>query len=377
MSAPTYTVFTTDVLTGRRLCESLPISIEQFAWSINGPGTFSGTGSFAARPDLLDYLECRKNALWVDRDGRLVWGGILYEIDNDVTARTAKIGASGFLSHLDRCPIETTLTYAGTEQLTIATSLIDYAQSGLNQDVGLTYSVPSPPSGVTRDRTYNWFDDKMVLPALTDLAQVEQGFEFVEDYAYGPDGVTPVPLVVFGYPTVGRAATRLLWTYDDSYPEGSAGNIVTYSWPFNGSASANRVIEEGAGEGDAMITYTLADTEEITAGYPRHTAIVSRKDITEIDTLVEHAVVDLVGVLGDRVVPTFTVRANNAPELGEWMLGDVARFRLTSCVHRSPDGITPGYDGALRIVAATVNPQASSATGAGQEEQVVLTMNGM
>lgn len=376
MSNPVYTVFVTDILTGRRLCESLPIAIDQFTWSINAPGTFSGTGSFAAQPDLMAYLVRRKHALWVDRDGRLVWGGILYEVDPDITSRTARIGASGFLSYFDRTPIETTLAYVATDQLTIATSLIDYAQSGFNQNVRVTYTVPTS-SGVLRDRTYNWWDNKYVGSALVDLAQVDGGFEFIEGYNYGPDGVTPVPVIVIGYPTVGRSSTKLLWTYNDSYPGGAAGNVATYTWPFNGANSANRVIEQGAGEGSEMLSVTLANSVETSVGYPRYTTTISRQDVSETDTLIAHGVVDLAELVGDRVVPTFTVRASSSPMLGEWMLGDVARFRLSSCLHRpNPDG-SPGYDSNLRIVGATINPQAPSLAGGGQEEQVVLTMNGM
>lgn len=343
--AARWRVWTTDLITGAALSYQLPMVIESYGRQINGGGTFSGVVSLDAEEDPVPLLQPRKTALWVARDDSIRWGGIIWPTEPDLQARTLKVSASGWLSYYARREIRDTLTYTQLDQLDIVRALIAYAHAAPGGDIRVL--VDQITSGVLRDRTYDGAEVKKLADAITELAEVDGGFEILEDAYVNAQG-RPQGILRLGYPALGRTDKDLLFAYP--------GNVIDYSWPSDPADSVNSLLAIGAGEGSAMLRSVAVGQDEIDAGYPLLEGSVSYKDVSVQSTLDAHAVEDLTASLGDKTTPTLTARTDGPPALGDWSLGDQARVMLTSAYHRARPGAGAGYDGQLRIVAETVTP---------------------
>lgn len=357
--AARWRVWTTDLLTGRQLSFQLPMLIDSYSREINGAGSFSGTVSLDAEDDPVPLLQPRRTALWVARDDSLRWGGIVWPVTPDIGNRTMAVSASSFLSYFDRREIRDTLTFAQDDQLDIFRALIDYAQSAPGGNIRV--EVSGELSGVLRDRTYDGSEVKKLGEALSELAQVENGFEYAEDFYFDETG-QPVAVIRLGYPHLGTEDTGLVFAYP--------GNVTAYSWPSDPANSANSMMAIGAGEGSAMLRSIANDDAELAAGYPLLESSVSYKDISVQASLDGHAREDLSAQLGDAITPQLTVRtgAVDGPALGDWGMGDHVRVMLTSPYHRPRADGSAGYDGMLRIVAEEVHPGHDD-----QDESAVLS----
>jgi hypothetical protein len=128
-------------------------------------------------PSSLHNLEPGRVALYLERDGVVVWSGPLWTLDVDLVAGTADIGAEGWLSYWRRRRVRSTLTYTATDQATIATGLLAHAQAQTQGDIGfLTSSVLA--TGRLRDRIYLAEERGNIGTLLEQLAAVQDGFEF-------------------------------------------------------------------------------------------------------------------------------------------------------------------------------------------------------
>lgn len=348
-----YRVWTTDLLTGAKLCHSLPMTVESWESTLGRASVLSGSVSLDAPEDPTPYVQPRRTALWVDAGGPApAFGGIIWQADPDVDARTLRIAAAGPLSYLERREIRRTLDFVQADQLDIARSLIAYVQSSAAGDIGL--QVDPLLSGVLRDRAYSGDENKKVGEALRQLSEVEGGFDYCEQFWYDPASGAPRWGVRFGYPWLGQVLTDTVFVYDDA--GGPGVNVTSYTWPANGGASANSLMAIGAGEGSTMLRALAQDDAELAAGFPQLDATSLYKDVTVVETLAGHASEDLRVSSGDRIVPTAVIGGDQAPPLGSYGPGDVARFRLSSAYHRRPHPGIPGWDGWLRIVGVKVVP---------------------
>lgn len=153
-----------------------------------------------------------RTAVFVDRDGGLTWGGIIWTRRRTASGATWELGCSSFESYFDRRVIKDDLTYTGIDQLTIAAALVTYAQAQPGGNIGIT--VPSVTSGVTRTMSYNAEQRTVIGQALRDLAGLDQGF----DFAIRVDWVAGVPTktLELSYPGRGRRGN----------PGTGAGDIV-------------------------------------------------------------------------------------------------------------------------------------------------------
>lgn len=351
-----YRIWSTDLLTGRPLSFDLPLAVDSYTYgAINTYGTASGTISLDAAEDPLLVLPERRTCLWISHRERVVWGGIVWDTDPDITRRTLKITAQTWSSYFEHILIRDTLVYRSTEQLTTFRNLVAYAQAKSSANIGVT--VDPGNSGVLVTQLYgpgagdSARPDKPVGEALKDLANTEPGFEYCDDWA--DDGATrnPAKRIRLGYPLLGTSgAPGLMFEYP--------GNILDYSWAKAGKGSPNKLYAVGAGDGAQALVESATNTAEIGFGYPLLEASTGgdHKEVVTKSALRGYAAADLAALGRARLAPTFTVRADADPQPGDYSGGDVIRCRLTSAYHRpQPDG-SPGYDGLFRITAINVTP---------------------
>lgn len=315
-----YSYIAADLVTNAILNE-LPLRNVKFSHVLNAAGDFSGEmplgDSKVTQIDPIGSTTPRRTALYIERDGSIVWGGIIWTRHYDSRKKVLVLGGNGFFSYFGHRSIRATAAFAATDQLAIVRSIINTAQT--ISSIGVT--VGTETSGVLRDRTYYGYERKKIDEAITQLSQVEGGFDFGIDCRYDSSHVVQKYLTL-SYPRRGRIAKDTTLFFD--FP----GNIVDYVWPEDGTNSANLVDAIGSGEADAMLISTAADAGEIQSGAPLLETFTSYKDVSVQSTLDAHAQADLQAFDGVVTLPTATVRADREPILGSYIEGDEAEFRI-------------------------------------------------
>lgn len=355
-----YTYLFADVLTGTILAE-LPCKEVSFGKVLNGAGYFRGTVPLS--PEILP-MEPRANtqggktAIYVDRDGVLVWGGILWTQGPYRSAsRTFDVAAADFLSYFAKRYLAVDKVYANVDQVAIVKDLISYAQGLYGGNVGV--SAVGVNSGVLRSQTWSGYELTEIARAIEDLAGADGGFDFGFDVAYSSARVPTVTLTL-SYPRRGRPAdaTGLLFEYP--------GNVTDYEWPEDAERMANKVWGIGQGSGGGMLTASSALSGN---GWPLLETVNSYRDVSDQSALQAHATADVNALKLPVALPRLFVKADQDPILGSYLEGDDARVRISDPWWPAPNGGGAGYDGTLRINQIDVTPSTNDSP-----EQVTLTM---
>lgn len=279
------------------------------------------------------------SACHVYRNGNPWWDGLLWvkTLSSDATGKPA-VGITGatFESYLDRVQLGTDLAaLTNTDQLDIARSFITDMQSDPNANMRI---VPDAGlSTIMRDRVlYLASARPSYLKMLTDLASLDQGFEFV--FAALTDPVTGARTrrLRLGYPIISSGAVHRI---------DKPGAILSYSLPEDGTRAATYLMATGSG---AQSTVHV-DTAAIAAGYPRLDATTSYGSITDPTVLETHATADLALAKVPVIVPTIRIRPD-ATDITPQCLGDTVKVVIR-------DELFPtGFTGTYRLVGMTVSP---------------------
>lgn len=347
---PTYRYLFCDLVTNSVLAE-LPLATTTFGLRLNGAGSLSAdlpvTDPRVRSLDPINATLPGRTALYVDRDGVLLWGGIVWTRRTDQTNKL-QLGAQEFESYFARRLITADAVFSQVDQLVIARSLITTAQNKPGGNIGV--QVGTETSGVLRDRTYNGYELKPVLEALHQLSQVSNGFDYAIDVFYDPVSGAPSKLLRLGYPRRGVVANLSGWLWE--YP----GNVQGYTWPEDATSQATTMYATGAGTPPGQLQSTAVGTA---AGYPLLESKQSYTDVSVQATLDGHAAADLAAMSAPVVVPTITVRADQDPTIGSYQVGDELRLRITD--DRFPGTPTSaGLDVTKRIIAIDVTPPGST-----------------
>ena len=233
------------------------------------------TGNAALGLDDTDSsaLEPAKTLLWVERDGALVFGGIVWTSSADLRSGVITINAHGFHSYLRRRLIRSTQTFSAVDQWDIARQLVDYAE-GETDSLGVITTPQTANSGVARDRTYPSWERKNIGEALEQLAAVNNGFDFRYDLVYS-GGVPEAQLFCFdstGY------QTDLVVDLDS--------NAESLALMKDGASVTNQVDVFGQGEGPERLVQTSTQSSP---GYPLLQSAIFHSDISRTSTLLAHA----------------------------------------------------------------------------------------
>lgn len=262
-------------------------------------------------------LNAGKTAIYGERDGRVLWGGVVWVATPDVDADTLTLACGGFHSYFRRRKIRIDQTFSSStdDQLDIARALIDYAQAQPGGSIGIT-TTDSNVSGRKRDRTYRGGEGHHVGVAIDQLAAVDDGFDFRYDSFRNSSGDIETAFRCT-YPTLGRSTNHVFEL---------GVNIIKFVAPNDGTMLANQVDGYGSGEGANQVIGTYTDTGAL-AAYPLLEASVSHLDVTRVDTLVDYARRRVTQGLTPNVAASFTVVADKNPKLGAYEIGDQFNLR--------------------------------------------------
>lgn len=287
---------------------------------------------------LLDSVAARladptwASELWCYRNGELVFAGPYRGVRVD--GEDVTISASGLLDYLRHMFVTTDLTYAQTDQFTIAKGLIDQWQTLEYGHYGIDTSTVGT-SGVLRDATYKRDDLHPVGQRVDELGQRINGFDVEVD--------PRSRRLQLWYPQVGtdRSVGEDAVVFDGRNATSSSVMI---------SAAPGDLASEGFGTGtSASEAGTLFSTKpnlQLRSRYGRSGVAGTWDSVSEQATLDEH-VQGLVDARGAALVVPGP-EARNVPD------ADIAAYRAGDTVAYRPSEVLPVPATAFRARRRTV-----------------------
>ncbi|WIV59059.1 hypothetical protein [Amycolatopsis nalaikhensis] len=359
-----------DLRSGRVLDE-LPLTGVKYNKPLNDSGKFSGTWDLTRHPsstrrDPYELTMPARRALYVMRDDRPMWGGLIWTRKYDSGSHKVEVAGADWWSYFDHRKVLPILPAAplpldhvaglkmaanDVEQNDIARALVQLAQTHAGGDIGIEFD--DSQSFIYRDRTYTGHELTSVGEALRQLAAVINGPDIMFGVAPGTGGRIR-RLMRVGTPRLGQAGTAHVWE--------TGGNIVNYTWPSDATRMATRTFASGDGMAEGTPIAVAEDVDKYTQHWPLLESEQGYTSVSDADTLQGHADADQLVARLPVALPTLTVRGNTAPYVGEWDTGDDVRVVIRD------EFIRRGLDTPMRIVDAQYAPSEAA-------ETVTITMS--
>jgi len=348
-----------DLLTNQILAE-LPFTGVNFTKQLNSIGTFTGhillSGVNSNSTNIINATIPARSVVYVDRDGVLVWGGIIWERTFSSDSQEIRITAREFESYFEKRVITTTNVFNNVDQLTVAQTIVNTAQALPSGNIGVV--VGTETSGVLISKTYYSYELKNVFSAIQDLSKSGTGFDFNIGVAYDASD-NPTKTLRFGYPRYGK-------TYSSTSVSQPVielpGNIVKYEYPEDGQGTSNYVYTIGAGSNEGKLIATTIDGTKIASGWAVLETVANYSDQTDATLLANLGAGQIAAVSSPPVVIKAVIPTYVDPIFGSYEIGDDIRIRLTD--DRFPNTLDTYY----RLVAYNVT------VGEAGPEQVTLTL---
>jgi hypothetical protein len=369
-----FTVVAYDLNTNTRLCE-LPANSLLFDTRLNDAGSISfdiplqSPGVSKMVKPILSY-DGNPFAVYVDRNGVIVWGGIAWTGLYTRSTGLLEVGGKEFLAYFDQrlaaADYSVTTYPNGIDPAQLLYKAFTDAQStilsGAGASIGLNVSVKSTGLPMITPG-YPSSQHSMVTDIVDDIIATNVfgvgGVDLQFALGYNAAGL-PTRSLSLVTPRAGRTAgsTGLMFDLSQS---------IDYTWPTDATQSGNTLVFTGAGSGDAIPTSTVHAPNVPVGGLgqaPRLDKVVSTSAQSQDQvTLMANGTAQQYGA--PLVTPTVTVQTGGRQPLGSWIMGDDARLYLPPGDDRFPDGL----DQFWRIVqSATTVPDAGVA-------QAELTFN--
>jgi len=347
---PRYTYYTYDLLTNQQI-DDVPMYGVSFDRQLSSVGTFTGTFRLdderKTSQGLLDATLPGRTSLYIDRDGALIWGGIIWSRTYQSQSRSMQVYAETFESYLHKRVIKATAVFNTVDPMNIARSIWNTAQADPRGDIDVivpgAFTTTQPIS-----KTFSGYEYSNAGQAIDDLASADTGFDFYIQVAYD-SGMIPTKTLLIGRPLGAmQNNTGLVFQYP--------GSIENYWFPESAGSSTTTLYGVGKGDGAAAIQTSASNADLLTAGYPILEDVESFKDIETAALLSSRIRADVVRRRTPITVPTFQVDPKADPQFGSYGLGDFARFDLTD--YRFPSG----YVNTWRVIGWTVTPSSSEST---------------
>jgi hypothetical protein len=348
---------------------------------LNASGSVTGTWTLSSSwrgGDPYGLTRPARTALYLLRDGRPWWGGILWTSEFDSSSNAIRLGAADWWSYFDHRKVLPALgvigdvttiaglstVYTAVDQNQIARNLVILAQSHTGGDIGI--QLDSTVSGVLRDRTWWGHDRTDVGEALRNLGHIEGGCDIMFDVAADLDtSGRPVRLMRVGTPEIGQMGSPHVFEL--------GGNLLSYTWPSDGTRMVTRQFAAGEGMEVGQAIAVAEDTTKYADGWPLLEADSSESGVSDPTTLQAHADGDLHASRLPVATPALKVRGDGrnasgavvGPTVGDYGPGDDARVVIQDLF------FSAGLDTTMRIVGVDVDP------GQDGVELATLTMNPM
>lgn len=362
---PEYKFLSYDLVTRTKLAD-LPLSDVSYGEVLNGAGAFSATLSVGDLDTSKKAIAAalyesssrpRRTALFIEREGQIVWGGVIWRRDYIGTLKEYRLEGSQYWSLFHHRLITNTKTYVQQDQTSgIVNDLVTYGQSKTGAALSVTLNTPA--SGVLRDATHWHYEGKQVAQVIEQMTDNNNGFDFALICSYDGAGDVVTQFETY-YPERGQKASVTSQVFE------YGKNVIDFAWPEDGWAAANSVFLVGAGEAESMLRATQTDAGQL-GTFPLLEASYSYKDVSVQQTLNDHAISKLKDKKDDLITPQIFVRGGGDPPLGGYIPGDEIRFRVP--VPARDPRFPAGYEGIHRIAGIDVRVPDDH-----EEETVILS----
>lgn len=316
-----------DLLTNQVYAE-LPLFGVSFNRELNTAGSFNGqmllSDNRATKYNVTASTIPARTAVYVERNGVLVWGGILWSRSYDSTSQTISFTATEFESYFTHRRIVANYDFINVDQLTACQGIINNLQALPNGNIGIT--VGTEVSGVLITKSIFDYELKPCLEFIYELSKGSNGFDFNIDVAYGL-GNALTKTMKMDYPRRGKA-------YSPSDPNALMlefpANVIAYSYPEDGSRTTNTLYGIGGGAGANALIAVRQDAGQLSTGWPLLENSVSYTDYDDPALLSGITQGNLNALLYPVEVITVTFPTNTTdPLYGTYNTGDDVRLRIT------------------------------------------------
>jgi hypothetical protein len=310
---PLYRYYTTDILTEDVLGD-LPLYQVQPDRVLSGIGTLTGklklgTGIFLDQ-DLKVASQPGRVALYMERDGVIIWGGIIWGRKYNSNEKAYDIIAQSWESIFDHVPMLDDIILETYDQQVVFKTIITLMQLQPYNNFNLDLSQIPTDGNVIRSTLFAGYEYHMVSEAINQLIQADNGFDYTIDIVPSAFQDQPDKVIRTGYPRLGTDSEVSFWDYP--------GGIQSYTW--NESASSGGTMFAGLGEGagvDQKRAVTPAQ-DLLDQGYPAWWVVRSNPFLTtdaEISTFTAAQRDRYKMPVGS---PEFTLKSDRIPEFTEW-----------------------------------------------------------
>ncbi|WP_327297781.1 MULTISPECIES: hypothetical protein [unclassified Streptomyces] len=336
-----YRYITARALSGDVLAWNLPLHDVEFGPALSAAGTFTG----AVAPRLQNLVRTQVDAgdtwLYVERDGRLLWGGLLWRAIAEGSEMRVEAAGPGSYPHR-RYDLHGQLNgrgpYVNADPCTVIRDVWRYLQEQPDGDLGVVVDATESQTTVgTPAEPYrtDWWEAPLLGDVIDDMTAVEGGPEWTESLSWS--GEVPRHRIRIGWPRLGTRRTDIAF-------ETGINIVSNVPVEYDADQAAQAVIALGAGEGRSRRRVVDA----VRNGRLRLESLVEAPAEKAQDRLAARARTERVSrqVVGE--VTEIAVRDHPAAPIGSWQIGDDVRVR----VH---DEWTD-YDAWSRIVSYQISP---------------------
>ncbi len=345
-----YRYLLSDIRTGALVAEIPLAALSYQAGDLLTAGPFSATLPRLSAVDVaglnvLDATAPARRVLYVERDGTLVYAGIIWTRRYNSSAGAFVLGGAEPSSYLARRRwTPATRTYVGTSDQTIFADLVADAMSGEASSIGIRSTVAGGPANL-RTRTYVAFELNPISQNLDQLTEEAPGFEWANEVARTAAG-EPDLILAGAWPYRGRPATSsgLVWEYP--------GNVLEFEWPEDAGSTANLVwgLGQAAATNVDLSAHSLNRTRWQIEGYPLLEDVLSASQVRDVAHLQRLVDTDRARRDAPIELPVLHVSPTGPPAVGAYVTGDRFRAFLDD-----PLRFAAPWAGVLRLVAQKVN----------------------
>lgn len=267
--------------------------------------------SDAVKERLAD-LAAFPSEVWVYRDSTLAWAGEVQTIG--LRGQTVELGCAGLLGYTHRMGVTSDLTYAATDQFTIAKGLVDHWQGLAYGHYGIV-TTGVGTSGVTRDRTYLRSELHNIGQRLAELGAVDNGFDLHVNAA--------TRALVLSYPQRGTDLSASVFA-DQLNIDSAAVALSVAPDDLVSDISATGTGLNGSSEG--VTVYRERANTALRASYGRSWGSQNFDGVTVAATVDAHADARLAARGGVFFQPGVTLKPRVGCDVGDFGPGDTISY---------------------------------------------------
>ena len=358
-----YTYRFSDLLTDRDVAE-LEVTNATFDRRIIVPGSFRGVVN-VSNPEVgraVRNVVPGRTVCHVYRDQE-IWGSyIIWTMRVSSPQRgpvVVELNGASLESWLYRRLLDKNVQYNQLDQITIARNLITIAQTGwspYSSSANLGIELQTGSSGVLRDREYRIDEAATVGQRLEELANVDNGFEYMIHTYYDPASDSRRRLFKWGYPLLGNSSN--VWSFQQP------GNVLSFELSYDANEGATAFWTRGDSIEDDLTNESIPimtasptfANEYMNSGFPHIDKVIDYSGVTSLLTLEQYAQWWRDNRGGIVLIPQIEVRASDDDYqiMSPARVGEYANIVIENVFFPLNADGSPSYSDNLRIVGIEV-----------------------